>query len=462
MDNEPLTTYVPQRFFTAYARKSTTGENYPGTPVTDSVPQYLKRFEWLSDERGSRRYNPCSHYRKVVSLDRPLSDGSDTWVSPANHALGYWNVDYVTTPFQWGGARYGAPATYGLDSSFGAWENPFTGLPLLYATSPITGRYIVTPTEKDIENLIDRSLLAMLPGIKPRVSLLNSLYELKDMKTMVRTVKRLSAAVGSAESLKEAYRLPATVYKLLSGRNRREALRVALRSITKAGSDSYLQTQFNILPLLKDIEGVQSSILRVKKELKDLLDNAGRTQTSHFRAPLRNNYVASNTTKSIAIPNSFVNSLSTGRREVKYPTAMFYATMEYRYKMPYAHYSPEDYLPLAIYDSLGLNWNPAILWNAMKWTFLIDWVVGVSRWLDQFKLRNIEPVTSISRYCYSLHVVREITLSHSESATPVPFARIEEEAYIRKPHRPDLYRSIELSGLNPKEFTLAGALALSR
>jgi len=461
MDNIPRTTQVPQMAFTAYARKSTTGENYPGTPVQDSVPAYESRLEWLDSTSGIRRFNLCQHYLKTVDLVRPYVDGSDTWVSPTNHAAGFWNIDYVTSPYCWGGSRYGNPSTTGMIGTFGQWDSPFTGLPLLYVADS-SGRRVVVPDIKSTELLIDRSLRAMLPGIRPRLSVLNTLHELKDIKTVVRSYGRFKEAFEASGRLTEAYTISKQALKLLTGKSKTAVSAASLRSILKASADGWLQAQFNVAPLLRDIAGIRSAIREVDSELKRLIANQGRLQRSHYRCTLDNTYATKTEDRTASLSTSFVNSQTHGRREVTYPIRMFYATLEYRYKIP-LYRGPEDYLKMAaLGDALGANWNPAIIWNAIPWSFVVDWLFGVSRWLDQFKTRNIEPVTSIGRYCYSYHIVRDIVVSHGEGSQVVPFGRIREEAYYRKPHVPDLRYSIESSGLNLKEFSLAGALALTR
>jgi hypothetical protein len=126
---------------------------------------------------------------------------------------------------------------------------------------------------------------------------------------------------------------------------------------------------------------------------------------------------------------------------------------------------------LAMLDALGVNLNPAIIWNAIPWSFVVDWVVGVGRWLDQFKSRNLEPVCLIHRYLYSVRIQRSTmcfsnilptTLGHSPWGGNYLAAQHTEIAYRRSPGMPDLYRAIETSGLNPKEFSLGSALAYLR
>jgi hypothetical protein len=147
------------------------------------------------------------------------------------------------------------------------------------------------------------------------------------------------------------------------------------------------------------------------------------------------------------------------RRIVEYPIRKFHATMEYSYKV--SNLSPLIDEGAALLDVLGINLNPAIIWNAVPWSFVIDWLIGIGRWLDNFKVRNLEPVTHIHQYCYSIHIRRVTTLGLGWNAIH-DVARITEDAYKRIRTVPDYILAIKSSGLNPKEFSLAAALGISR
>jgi hypothetical protein len=115
----------------------------------------------------------------------------------------------------------------------------------------------------------------------------------------------------------------------------------------------------------------------------------------------------------------------------------------------------------ALLDVLGVNLNPSVIWNALPWSFVVDWVIRVSKWLNQFQTRNLEPTTYIHQYCWSLHLQREIVCKFGWP-TIYDIQRITEEAYKRVVVVPDYVRAIESSGLSLREFSLAAALGLSR
>lgn len=444
---------------TIYAYRSTNGTVGPWIAPIKTVHPYVVRREVLDSVNGIRGFNPCMHYLRYCSLDNPLYYKSDSWYSTTNHSQGTWKNDPWPTPFIWDGTRLAPTSQLAPSSAFGNWQHPVKGLPVLFVDSPY-GPQPVGPTEAEINSYISRSLDAMLPGIRPSMSLINSLLELKDIRTAGRSYDRINAAFDATERLKTALGLSRQAVKLLTGSSRRNLSAAALRSVLKAGSDSYLQAQFNIAPLLRDIQALRDSVASARRQLKTLIDGANKPQVRHYRCTL-SGYGNTSSDVSYAYDPIMVASTVNGKREVVYPVRSFNATMEFSYRLWPGLYRVEDYLPAALGDVLGANWNPAIIWNAIPWSFVVDWVVGVGRWLDQFKRRNIEPVTSISRYCYSIHIKRDIKISCGEGLV-VPMARCGEEVYIRKPHRPNVLRSIESNGLNLKEFSLAGALALSR
>jgi hypothetical protein len=123
---------------------------------------------------------------------------------------------------------------------------------------------------------------------------------------------------------------------------------------------------------------------------------------------------------------------------------------------------------LSLLDVLGIQVNPQILWNAIPWSFAIDWVIGVNQWLGKLAFGNMTPVTIIHRYCWSIKFVRRIQCfvhmseNNPYDSGPVLSRTADEEFYMRMPHQPNLALALQTSGLNPKEFSYIGALIGAR
>jgi len=133
--------------------------------------------------------------------------------------------------------------------------------------------------------------------------------------------------------------------------------------------------------------------------------------------------------------------------------------MAYSYDLPQG--LTEESILRAFLDMVGINFNPAIIWNALPWTFTVDWLLGVSQWLDQFKVRLIEPRIYIRDICYSYKIARTVRCwsSHDEVGN-IGNSVVESFYYRSKPT--GLTQTLRGSGLSFKEFSLAAALAGSR
>lgn len=418
-------------YITAF--KSTTGAPFVPNPWGSlTVAGYTSLFEAMDSSNGKskKQFRNCQHYRIDRKVLVDALSGQDSWVNPSNHSLGYWINSPIPCSHAWAGGNGGDT---NMAATLGPWGNPSSGLPLLYIDT-VVNRGIPDPS--NLQLLIQQSLTAMLPGIRPSLSLPNTLYELKDFKTVGRTLDRIKA-LGS---------IPRTISQYF-------------RRLVRGGSDVYLQTQFNILPLLRDISGIQSTIDTARRELNRLISGANKIQYAHYACPLSDSYSNSDVTYNRTPSTTLVPTVMSTRRQSYYTVRSFHATMEYSYNV--SNLSGLSNEMAAILDVLGVNLNPQILWNAIPWSFVVDWLIRVNKWLANFKVSNLEPTTYIHQYCWSSKVTRETLISLGFPAR-LDVQRITETAYKRQVTVPDYVRAIELSGLNLKEFSLAAALGLSR
>jgi hypothetical protein len=272
--------------------------------------------------------------------------------------------------------------------------------------------------------------------------------------------------------------LPETVRKceqllgsisLLLGKKKQLYGKATLRRIFAVVSDAYLQKEFNFGPLLSDITGLARAIAEFRRQAAELLRREGLDQFRHFRCPIGDPYT--NVSAKVSIDSDIIQNLDgyyVCKKFVTYNEATFNATIRYDFSL--TEFERENALLGTILDRIGVNVDPTIIWNAIPWSFVVDWVFGVNHWLKNFRRRNIEPRCNIHSYCYSVKIDRTIdTLMDINQgavyAKPavVPLAQIHETAYRRVvPDVIDLSSSFRTSGLSPKEFSLSGALIFSR
>jgi len=380
-------------------------------------------------------------------VEQPYSPRLEFWYNQ-DPASGYY-TDYYQRLAEtlWSGAAVGCnlhPAT-GL-VRFGPWcaAPQGGGVPRVWApgTYVTDGVIPISDWEPMLVGLQSKSLKEMLPGIhRESAGLVNDLIELKDWRTLPRTLARLKTAFRSFKDLNKRY---------------------TLKQVAKATGDSYLQWSFNIAPVISDILAVGKAMKNVDRQLNWLRRNRNRVLTTHWKQKLQNEFptVGSQRTQLFRAFMPSWNKISAdgivATRECSYDVREFVGTLQYRFDADLPGGFGDK--TKAYGDALGFTLNPAILWNAIPWTFVVDWVFDVSKFLDDFNTFNIEPRTEILQYCYSLHIKRTTKCAIDAGGN----FTVKEDAYFRSPALPDYASSIQSSGLSLKEFSLATALGVTR
>lgn len=404
------------------------------------VPSLERRFELYTPNSGGSHDNwkPFLHYKRSVTLPYGSAASAATVdLCPYGLAGGDYpnHVATVRSPF------------WGYESDYGTIDSPLLGLSVLCAPSEVSADGIIPPPP-DLEVLLARAQRSILPAVKQELSLINSVIELKDFKTLPRTLSALAALPSGAA--------------------------VPLREVLREGagkvSDIYLQGKFNILPLLSDIKGIIRSLRLSEKRINDLISRAGRPQTRHWSCNLaqsEENAYRSDSTGPYAL-SGFIGQCTTWR-EVFPLDVKFHVEIEYNFN--FTRYQREHARILSLLDGLGVGgyFNPQIVWNAIPWSFVVDWVLGVSQWLGQFTVSAMEPVINIRRALWSVRRSRLIVLTKTVGANSLGYrntskchvASVQESAFRRQPYWPTI-SSIETSGLSSTEFTLGAALVFAR
>jgi hypothetical protein len=423
------------------------------------TPAYNKRYEeiWPKQEGNTRNQDNNFEHYKVSSGDVVLAS-----------RLG------VTLQNVWGGPDYltvvGFPSTayscYG-STQFGPPGLLNNGLPVMYVKRADGG---FVPPLVDLDQRLISALSNILPKIKPELSIVNSILELKDFASLPATITRISR-LPTLIKLKGLTKLIKDPGRALSG------FTGPLREWFKTGADSYLQAQFNIGPLLSDIASLRKALLRTERRVNDFITRSGRTQRGHFTLSLGEMHSTYDTT--VASPGYTADGYEMGGEvdleRFSYPdNTTFHVEVEYNFN--YTRYQIEHARIFALLDAVGINFNPTIIWNAIPWSFVVDWVIGVGRWLNQQRLGLMDPVINISRCIWSVKRKRVIVVQRSSkwnyyspgdgrisivTSPTVPLPVVTETAYRRQLFSPSI-GSIRLSGLTDEQYTLGAALVIAR
>lgn len=414
------------------------------------APGYNRIHELRSpDEPGNNRkiWKSFEHY--LSSCDSGSGGLGSAAVTTSGH---YQNVVNAV--------RTSSPPWSLYSGSFGAPGHLDDGIGQLYIPTAAVRGFINPPS--GLDSLIIGSLRAFIPRIREELSLVNSVIELKDFASLKGTIRGL-------KGLKKL--------KLRKGRrfsSIREMLRVA--------ADVYLQNKFNIQPLISDIRGIYLAVAKVERRLNELVSRAGTLRTSHYSRETETAGVSESTTGPHLVGSfrlvggqgdllGYASAVET--RYVNSGAGVFHAEIQYNFH--YSEYQIENARCLALLDALGLNFNPQIVWNAIPWSFVIDWLIDVGQWLKDRRFQHMEPKMNIMQYLWSIRRSRTILVT-SKVTSPIYYPGtglpgdyvqsithpvVQQTAYRRDAGLPTA-SSLTTSGLNLNEFTLGAALVLSR
>lgn len=444
---------------------------YPASPRPGDEPytkvlwnqSYTPRSEsYTPNSKGSKAaWKPFQHFKSVQAESSQL--GQLTLRSEERGYVPHHYEGVSSNPFR--GYWQEWWSSYG--SLYGDAGMLDDGLPAFYVPQVDGGFVAPAP---DLESLKRRALSSMLPGIKAELSLPNFIYELKDFR---RPLKQLASQIRSLAVLKQG--LTWKTVGLISYLNARQAIKgfragLTAKSLVRMVASGYLNLNFNILPLISDIRKIASALSRTKGRINDLINRSGSTQTRHFRYVWQE-YENSKSEKEGGYWN-WQNQDQTlqvifGNRDVYYSPTVFHAQLQFNYNFTeaqVAHAQLYGHL-----DALGITLNPAIIWNAIPFSFVVDWVLGVSQYLDTLAEKNLEPTINIHSFLWSVLRQRRIVVQKGLRSSPAyGFPRqtntcpvVNQTAYRRDVGTPSA-SLIESSGLSLKEFSLGAALVIAR
>jgi hypothetical protein len=436
--------------------------NPPVSAATDDPYAYNQPAQLLVEEKrrvvegGQKwKWKPFEHYKYVL----------DAAPIPANHDTTYLNTDLsdyrggmrATYDHSWYGVRLGS-GTVGQ-------YNPSIGVVPDWRTTVSTDEGFIPKPAKLVE-LEQAALEAIMPKIKAEFSVLNAVYELKDFKHLTLSAMKVLAAFR-----KLPFKSAVTSTLKLTGFLVKDPTKQSLSRLVAGG---YLQWKFAVAPLISDIQATWLAVSNTEKKLRKLLDGAEKVRIGHFSVSFKE-YENGAVIDGPAI-NEFRDTGVSGSRkvwayttrEVAYQPSKFHVEIEYSYvflDLQVAHSRLLAYL-----DAFGVNINPAIIWNAIPYTFLLDWVIGVSRFLGSLKAGWMDPVVFIHQYLWSITRERRITGrvrypvfgSYVSNGQEYGLPVCVETAYRRETRMPEKSSFLTTSGLSPVELSLGAALVVTR
>lgn len=418
---------------------------------------------WKDRDKGyldnsSRRWIWKPFFNYKLKCGRPFPRGPRYYEKshgfpPLNH---YINKTATPTPlsaYLWWTPSGGPSEPFGEAGKFNAQTtiNGVVRCPPFYIDNDPKG-FVAPPA--DIHILQARALMSMLPQVREELSSINSVYELKDFKTLLGLRRKLTSISGLLSIIRS--------YVGKSGDS--------LRTLASKQASNFLAWKFAVAPLISDIAAVRAALAGYKARINEQVSRTGGRQTRHFTVRF-DEFVNTEEDKETGFiqPWLGLNGVVVYhcRRKVLYEQSVFHAQVQYNYN--YTDYQRRHASTLALLDSLGVNFNPRIIWDALPFSFVVDWVLKVGDALETFKSSNMEPQINIHQYLWSIKRQRKIECTVGISTTvstevPAPdtsevsLPLVEEEVYGRFTDYPVSESQVLASGLSSGELVLGASL----
>lgn len=337
--------------------------------------------------------------------------------------------------------------------------------------------------EIDWDEMANEACSFMVPRLNEGTSLVNSILELRDLKRM-----------NPIPSLRRLQGRHLTLKKLSGSASERKKF---MSEIATRMNNAHLNAAFGIVPFLTDIISIHDELVGLAEKLARLKRSMGKRLQRHYKRvlPVSQGVLADTQWETTQIERSWVGQCQYDRaglstrpkprfyqrsRWVKRP--VYHATMRYSYTLPEADSKHEEVL--AKLDTLGVRLDPSIVWNAIPFSFTVDWVVDVSGFLQKMARDNYPINTTIHEFCHSYkwHKFSEVTVQVEDNDSAIMMTPTEllnrpldskgsereaiisqhqERVYDRRLASPN-YSAIAYRALKLRQGALAGSLLLAR
>jgi len=220
-----------------------------------------------------------------------------------------------------------------------------------------------------------------------------------------------------------------------------------------------LNLAFGWSPFLSDISKIVSTFQRVGNRYAEVLEQASKVTVRHHASRLTDDHVA-------VPPSDIVSNGDGGYTALRYEldsnySNRFTATARVCWNIPNTGTLAkiQGYL-----DAFGLRLDPSIPWNALPYSFVVDWFVDVGGWLEQFAVDNLKTEVVVLDYAVSAKFRTRGTLGRAfgpaSEERPLWVATL--DVYRRVPTSPGVYESVDTSLPDAEKLGLLAALAYQR
>lgn len=308
----------------------------------------------------------------------------------------------------------------------------FKGVPFpLISTFGVPGSFSEWPWLPSISSatLSDWSIEAynkFNEQVPTTVSLPNFMYELREMKGMIPSIDR--------------------------------------SSLSKTASNNFLAFEFGVKPFVADIKAIINMSDSVAKRIQHLLKQQGKTsrlsfnRTTVFDTPytmIKSLYIPNNSTPS---GNDVYFRRLNAKSEFHCGASLFQDLKDLEDSMATMK---------ALAASGGFSHPARVIWNAIPYSFVVDWFFHVGKLLDSLIVQPFGGTYKVSDVGYSIkteavYYATQVFTESGYSSSIEDLGTVKARSYIRRPGFPATSLFLTNGELTPMQLALSAAMLNQR
>lgn len=408
---------------------------------------------------------PMYHYEVLAEINR-LPNSRGTQVIHQQVGIGHLGSIGVPGDYAW---------TLKFDVSdfvrhIAAFQLPYIESLLIEKIAP----YYPTPDpwfhglDNEIATMEAVAFNAMRPQFKTGFSTLNFLLELKDLRDLIPN------ALRTLRGLKEVVESQLKVMGDLSQKFRRGKLLDAnlntLHQIVDSMAEAKLVKDFGVEPFIGDLDRISKIVCRFEDNFKRFREGADALNlTRHFKAFFEpTTEYRESMTRTVVINLSgfdvtyeckvaYFDSQSNG---TPVGHVSYNATLDYTYACKTL--MDMDPYVAALYTELGIKPDATIIWNAIPFSFVLDWFFNIQDFLDKYA--SVELITSEVTIHSWLMGLRArpvwtctpvgVTWGPRGGVYSLPEITLRGQSYARVLRNPEIEELVTLNSRTPDGLTL--------
>jgi hypothetical protein len=230
------------------------------------------------------------------------------------------------------------------------------------------------------------------------------------------------------------------------------------RDYVAGNSNSYLWKRFGVDPLLNSVVEVTKLMRKMASTISDIRKRANRLQTRHYARPIdlnSTNLPSDGDVYTEQVGNFRETRLFRECRWVHKP--IYHATLKFKYDV--SRLTDAELGVRAWMEASGLDNPIGVLWNAIPYSFVVDWFVNIGDWAESLIHEPAIPIV-IEDFSHSVKYSyrTDIRMSWLKGKLTFPLASNEVSFYERRRDIPSTTSRIRFRIPDLGSFVLGAAL----